>query len=432
MSAVLEEQREQAVRVLLESPYRFAHAVGFTKLTPLHDLWIKQMVLGKGDMTLQSHRGSYKTTCVSIALAIIIILFPNDRTAFYRKTDTAVMEIISQVKKILEHEVTQELVWRIWRENLIFTKSNSKELTTNLTNDPRGTAQLTGSGTKSAITGKHFDRIFTDDIVTLEDRYSRAERELTKIFYQELKNVLNRGGRTVNTGTPWHPDDAFTLMPEAAKYDCYTTGLMSAEEIRETKESMTASLFAANYELKHIAAEDVIFDSPETGEDPQKATQGYAHVDAAYYGEDYTALTILNFHDGKWYVFGKCWRRHVIECKASIEQYYREFQCGVIYNELNADKGMLAKELRKDGLRVSTYNENMNKHYKITSYLKFDWKNVIFVAGTDAEYIDQICDYNENAEHDDCPDSLSSLMRALWKKKNKKTEQADTSGLLFL
>lgn len=432
MSAVLEEQREQAVRVLLESPYRFAHAVGFTKLTPLHDLWIKQMVLGKGDMTLQSHRGSYKTTCVSIALAIIIILFPNDRTAFYRKTDTAVMEIISQVKKILEHEVTQELVWRIWRENLVFTKSNSKELTTNLTNDPRGTAQLTGSGTKSAITGKHFDRIFTDDIVTLEDRYSRAERELTKIFYQELKNVLNRGGRTVNTGTPWHPDDAFTLMPEAAKYDCYTTGLMSAEEIRETKESMTASLFAANYELKHIAAEDVIFDSPETGEDPQKATQGYAHVDAAYYGEDYTALTILNFHDGKWYVFGKCWRRHVDECKASIEQYYREFQCGVIYNELNADKGMLAKELRKDGLRVSTYNENMNKYVKITSYLKFDWKNVIFVAGTDAEYIDQICDYNENAEHDDCPDSLSSLMRALWKKKNKKTEQADTSGLLFL
>lgn len=431
MSMASEMEREQAVRTLLERPYKFAHAVGFTKLTPLHDLWIKQMVTGRGNMTLQSHRGSYKTTCVSIALAIIIILYPNDRTAFYRKTDAAVMEIISQVKKILENEITRELIRRIWNEELVFTKSNSKEITTNLTNDPRGTSQLTGSGTKSAITGKHFDRIFTDDIVTLEDRFSRAERELTKIFYQELRNVLNRGGRIVNTGTPWHPDDAFVLMPQAAKYDCHTTGLMTEEEIAEARESMTASLFAANYELKHIAAEDIIFSNPQTGEDPIHAMQGYAQVDAAYYGEDYTALTILNFHDGKWYVYGRCWRKHVDDCKMEIEQLYAEFKCGKLYNELNADKGLFAKELRRDGLKVSTYSETMNKYHKITSYLKFDWKNVIFVAGTDSEYIDQICDYNENAEHDDCPDSLSSLMRELWDKKNKKN-RSDIKDLVFI
>lgn len=430
MSTTSVMEREQAVRTLLERPYRFAHAVGFTKLTPLHDLWIRQMVTGRGSMTLQSHRGSYKTTCVSIALAIIIILYPNDRTAFYRKTDAAVIEIIAQVKKILEHEVTRELIRRIWNEELEFTKCNSKEITTNLTNDPRGTSQLTGSGTKSAITGKHFDRIFTDDIVTLEDRFSRAERELTKIFYQELRNVLNRGGRICNTGTPWHPDDAFTLMPAAAKYDCYTTGLMNEEELEEARSSMAPSLFAANYELKHIASEDIIFSNPQTGEDTEKAAQGYAHVDSAYYGEDYTALTILNIHDGKWYVYGRCWRKHVDECKPEIERLYAEFRCGILYNELNADKGLFAKELRRDGLKVSTYNETMNKYVKITSYLKFDWKNVIFVAGTDDEYIDQICDYNENAEHDDCPDSLSSLMRELWKKKNKK--ERDHKDLMFM
>ena len=59
----------------------------------------------------------------------------------------------------------------------------------------------------------------------------------------------------------------------------------------------------------------------------------------------------------------------------------------------------------------------MNKFLKITSYLKGEWINVVFVAGTDEEYIKQVCEYNENAEHDDAPDSLASTIRTLWSKK---------------
>ena len=60
----------------------------------------------------------------------------------------------------------------------------------------------------------------------------------------------------------------------------------------------------------------------------------------------------------------------------------------------------------------------MNKHMKIVTYLKSIWKDVIFVEGTDQEYIDQICDYFEDAEHDDAPDSAASLARILYKKCN--------------
>lgn len=62
------------------------------------------------------------------------------------------------------------------------------------------------------------------------------------------------------------------------------------------------------------------------------------------------------------------------------------------------------------------YHEEMNKFLKITTYLKRDWKNVVFVEGTDEEYIRMITDYTEDAEHDDAPDSLSSLIRILWNK----------------
>ena len=413
--------RIQAVEFLKTKPYKLGHMLGFTKLTELHNEWIVDMVRGKEDVTLQAHRNSYKTTCVSLALALICILLPNQRTLFMRKTDNDIKEVVSQVKKILQAPQTRYFAQSIYNVDLKFRTATASEISTNLTTDLRGTSQLVGLGSGGSLTGKHFDRIFTDDIVNVQDRISKAERDRTKIIYQELQNILNRGGRIFNTGTPWHKDDAFSLMPAPKKWDCYSTGLITEEEISALRESMTASLFAANYELRHIAAEDVIFENPQTGADPSLVEQGECHIDAAYGGEDYTAFTICRKKDGKYYVYGRCWRKHIDDVQDEIIRLRQSFNAGRIHVENNGDKGYLGKALRAKGERVNIYHESMNKFLKITSYLKAEWKNVVFVAGTDDEYINQICDYNENAEHDDCPDSLASLIRKLWKK--NETEQ---------
>lgn len=408
--------REQAVNFLLEKPYLFAHMLGFTKLTELHNGWIIDMVRGKEDKTLQAHRGSYKTTCVSVALAIIIILMPRKKTLFMRKTDTDVKEVIKQVQKILLDPHTRYFVQAIYGVSLRLTVSSATEINTNLATDIKGTSQLVGIGTQASLTGKHFDYVFTDDIINVNDRISRAERDRTKLVYQELQNIRNRGGRIYNTGTPWHKEDAFTLMPNITRFDCYQTGLIPLKDLEQIKASMTASLFAANYELRHVASEDVIFANPRTDCDPALVEQGDCHIDAAYGGEDYTAFTIVSKRDGNYYFYGRLWRKHVDDCLDEIQGLRKRFNAGKIYCEDNGDKGYLAKELRKRGERAVTYHENMNKFLKITSYLKAEWNNVYFVAGTDKEFIDQICDYNENAEHDDAPDSVASQVRRLWKK----------------
>lgn len=420
--------RKQAVEFLKNQPYKFGHLLGFTKLTELHNRWIIEMVRGVGDKTLQAHRASYKTTCVSIALALIILLYPNLRTMFLRKTDADVKEIINQVKKILENERYKYFVNVIYGVEFKILTSNFGELSTNLTNDPRGTSQLVAFGCGSSLTGKHFDRIFTDDIVNVNDRISKAERDKTKLIYQELQNIKNRDGRIFNTGTPWHKEDCFTIMPNPEKHDCYQTGLITPEKLSEIKKSMTASLFAANYELRHIAEEDVIFDNPNTDEDIKLVLNGVAHVDAAYGGEDYTAFTICKKHEKKYYVFGKLWHKHVDECQDEIKKYMDELRADKIYCENNGDKGYLAKELRKKGIRTITYRENQNKFLKITSYLKGAWENVYFVIGTDPEYINQICEFNENVEHDDAPDSLASIIRKLYAR--NETEFHSVLGLI--
>lgn len=413
--------RKQAVDFLTTQPYKFGHMLGFNDLGELHNHWIREMLTAKDDRTLQAHRNSYKTTCVSIALALIIILMPNKRTLFCRKTDTDVKEIVKQVKNILLHPVTQYFVQCIWGKKLELTVDNSNELSTNLTTDIKGTSQLVAVGAQSSVTGKHYDFIFTDDIINIKDRTSRAEREKTKTFYKELNNVVMLGtGRIFNTGTPWHPSDAFEIMPPAEKYDCYSTGIMDENMIADKKQKLTKGEFCANYELRHVASDDVLFTDPQIGAPFERAMQGESHLDAAYYGEDYTAFTSIAIHDGKYYTYGRCWRRHVDDVMEDIiDVHNNKLLANKLRMELNGDKGYLAKNFKRRGVRVMTYNEHQNKFVKISSVLKPEWKDVIFVEGTDKEYIEQVCDYNENAAHDDCPDSLASLIRDIGRKKNR-------------
>ena len=405
-----------AIALARGHPERLGRAVGFTKLNAMHGAWIRDMVFGTGDRTLQAHRGAYKTSCVSVALALLMLLRPEEKILFMRKTDNDVKEVIAQVRKILLHPVMQAFAGALYARRVRFTQAAATQLNTDLSNAVRGTAQLVGMGIGSSLTGKHFDRIFTDDIVNIQDRVSRAEREYTKLVYQELRNILNRGGRIYNTGTPWHEEDCFTLMPPPEKWTCYDTGLIDEAALSLIRAGMLPSLFAANYELRHIAAEDCIFTDPALGADPALLTGGgaLAHVDAAYGGEDGTALTVCKRQeDGRFVVTGRLWQRHVGEVLPEIAEICNTFGVRRVYCETNADKGYLAKELRAAGLKTAAYHESMNKHLKITTYLLQAWRQITFTRDTDAGYLAQITAYTESAPHDDAPDSLASLVRAM-------------------
>lgn len=408
-------EQEQVYTFLTDYAAEYGQMLGYKDLRPeLHGKWMHDMIMGTEDMTLQSHRGSYKTTCLGIVLAVLMMLRGDMNIIFLRKTDTDVTEVIKQVARILSHEVTQQLYSALTGRELQIIKSTNSEITTSAYRAPRGAAQLLGIGIGGSITGKHADLIVTDDIVNLSDRLSHAERERTKSAYHELQNVCNRGGRFINTGTPWHKEDAFTVMPPPKVYDCYQTGLILPEKLEALKKSMPPSLFAANYELKHIAAEDALFSGyTRMADDAALLRDGIAHIDAAYGGEDYTALTCGKRRGDTLYLYGRMWRRHVdTVMDAALTECHR-LMCAPIYCETNGDKGYLGRELRRRGAEVHLYQEKQNKYFKISTFLRKWWGNIVFLAGTDKAYIDQIMDYTEQAEHDDAPDSAACICRIL-------------------
>lgn len=410
--------KETVWKIWRYRPAAIGRMIGFKDLTDeLHGKWMQNIIYGDADYTLQAHRLSYKSSCLSVALAMWCVLNHGKNALFMRKTDTDVIESIAQAQKVMENEAFRHMAEILMDSPVYLTTGNASNMTVSTYDSPRGAEQLVGCGCGGSLTGKHANLIVCDDVVNLQDRISKAEREKTKAIVRELRNIVTRDGRIVFIGTPWHKEDAFSLVATPERYDCYSTGLISEEKLKNLREAMTASLFAANYELRHIASDDVIFTSPQTGADPALAEQGICHIDASYGGEDGTAFTICKKSGGKYYIYGRLWQKHVDDCLPEIIRLRKAFNAGIIYCERNADKGYLAKTLRERGERADTYHEKTNKFVKITSYLKSEWKNVVFVAGTDAEYINQICDYTENAEHDDAPDSAASIVRKLWNKK---------------
>lgn len=407
--------RKEAAVYLLQHPAELGRRLGYTDLRDaLHGAWMLQMLHAKDDMTLQAHRGSYKTTCLTIVIAMLLILERGKNIIFLRKTDTDVVEVITQVQHILESPIMQQIYEALTGHPLALLTATKSEITTGAYNAPRGAVQLLGIGLGGSLTGKHADIVITDDIVNLRDRISMADRDRTKAIYQELRNVCNRGGRFINTGTPWHKDDAFQLMPTPARYDCYETGLIDKDALEKLRNSMTPSLFAANYELRHIAAEDALFpEAVQWFDDVDYIRDGIAHIDASYGGEDYTAFTCGARVGDTLYMYGRMWHGHVDTVMDAAISEAERLMCSPIYCETNGDKGYLAKEIRRRGADARPYAEKQNKNFKISSFLRKWWANIKWLEGTDRDYLAQIQDYTEDAEHDDAPDSAACICRIL-------------------
>ncbi len=407
--------REQILNLIKERPVEVGHWCGFDKLDDLQNDWLRNFLFRSDDQTLLAHRNSYKTTTLSLFFSLFLLLRPEDNIIYLRKTDADVAEIARQSARMLHSGAFQKMSEVIWQVPLIVTRETGTEIDTSLNHSPRGASQLLGLGLGSSITGKHSNLICTDDIVNTLDRVSAAEREKTKLAYAELQNIRNKGGRLINCGTPWHKDDAISLMPNKRIFDCYSTGIFTKEEIQQKRDSMSASLFAANYELRHIADGNALFSDAHfaDAEDTEKIFDGIGHIDAAYGGGDSVAFTIMKQQpDGSFLAYGKLWpEAHVQNCMTDIYNLWSEYRCGTIYCEDNGDKGYLARDLEDLGIPSDTYHEKQNKFLKISTKLKGAWKNIRWIPATDPEYLLQITDYTEQAAHDDAPDSAASLIR---------------------
>ncbi len=410
------------IRKIREQPHLLGLLAGKSLLTPMHSEWIKYMWCGNEDRALLGHRGSYKTTAVSEIGTIFWLLFnPNDRVAILRKNYTASAEVIRNIANIMEMDTIRPLLELAWGEKWKFTIKRDGKLEISAKKNKTKESSVTALGIDSGITGLHFDKILGDDVVDLDDRLSEAERNHTIIVVQEIRaNVIDRGKYTSWIGTPWHPHDAWSKLPLPKRYPVSQTGLITPEQMEDIKTKTTSVLYSCNYDLEFKNTSDMPFADPRMGVwHGDKLKNIKAHIDAAFKGSHYCALTIMgeNPENNKLNAVGFVYAGNMKDWMATIVQKIEYYGAKELFSEENADKGYSADiiglhpRMRDLGVWISTYHELERKNVKIINYLGEAWKNIEWADETDPNYLEQIVDWVAEEEPDDAPDSAASLIR---------------------
>jgi len=425
------------VKAIAEQPHLLGVLAGKNLLTEQHSEWIHWIHDTHEDRGLMASRGSYKTTSISeIGTIYRLMRDPEETIAIVRKNYTLAADVVKAIMNIMESPAIKQLLTFCWfadpsgnvpaKAEWHFNVRKEGKLNLSIRKNHTPENSIEAIGLDGNLTGKHFRFCLMDDVTTFSDRLYTAEREYTKMIVAEIRsNIVNRDGNSAVIGTPWHKDDVFSMLARSGmpiqKYPYTVLPFITEEHIKEARASQTAPMFACNYMLEFTNTEDQLFVDPYMGTwDRARVYEVVAHLDAAYGGDDFCALTIAGrLPGGKLNAVGWISKTHVKDWIPFVFQKMGMYGAHKIYMETNSDKGLILDYMTDHPTAQSysiwpePYAESMNKQLKISSVLFEKWHDIQFAEETDPAYLEQITDWSENVkagEHDDAPDSLASIL----------------------
>src|SRR5208337_3518037 len=238
------------IEVFIKNPHLFGHYLGYDQLVPMHTEWIKQAWLDDSCKGIQAHRNSFKTTSIIIVGSIWYLLFfdCNETILYARKIVEDASKVVATIRDHFESKEIRLLSKFIYQKDDLRTDNwSSKSITMAFKQTKTPEGNIESRGITGTMTGSHYDKIFADDFVDLNDRTSKVEREKTKHYVREFFNVKKLDGRVFYSGTPWHKNDAWSILPEPVKFPIGSVPIIGyyGDELEETIKTLRPSLGAS-------------------------------------------------------------------------------------------------------------------------------------------------------------------------------------------
>ena len=261
------EINEDFLKLVIDQPHYLGWLIGKDKLNSLHSEWIKYCWDSNEPRALMAFRGGYKSTAIDVVGIIRWFLIkPNERIALIRKSFNDASTVVSAVKQAMEMPEVKELFKVAHGFYPKATMAKEGKLRYNFKTTITPEVSLTAHGIDGSLTGMHYDKIICDDIITLKDRISKAERERTKEIVNELAtNIIDPGKGSLWIGTPWHKEDAWeeiNKFADIAMYPITQYNFLGEKAVEDKRRTTTPFLFAANYELEIHKYETSLFSEP--------------------------------------------------------------------------------------------------------------------------------------------------------------------------
>lgn len=241
---ILTDKQKNLLDRIKNEGHKIGHLIGYDDLTEFHSKLIKEIVCGKENASYCIHRGAYTSSTICLGIALHILTRPNSRILLVTETEENAKFKLIKIENILKSDTFQAFSIIIYGHGFEVKLGDWGYLETTLgTNIVKN--QLRVISTNDSLAGMHEkDLYIVDNLISIIDRKSKATKDLKTEIISDIKQF---DGRSIIFGSTWEYDDFYSTLDNVQVFDCYDTRLLTEEQIKEIKLSMTPSLFAAQY-----------------------------------------------------------------------------------------------------------------------------------------------------------------------------------------
>lgn len=372
------------------------------KLKPFHKKMQRHTLRHLQTLTL-AFRGGGKTTNITVARIILdIIENPNVRILITSKTITFAKDILSEVKGHIEkdefREIFGDLVGDSWSDSQITVRTRTivaKE----------ATVSTVGFGGQTV--GKHYDKIYSDDLVDESNaRTKNMRQQMHTFYYKTLLPTLEPGGELHLLGTRYHPADLYGHLQKNEYRD--TTLIIpildkhgrtpwpekfTPKEILKRKEAMGLVIFNTQMQCDAEGMDGEIFTidyMPEVNEsDIPSDAQYYMGVDLSTgEGKDFFAMVVVAVSGRKLWVVNHYEKKIRFSLQAKkIAEWYQRYNIVKVGVETVAYQAVLAQTLEEQYpevtvRRVKTKTDKVTRGIRLAA--RHEANEVFYTKGNQA------------------------------------------------
>jgi len=447
----------------MRDPFIFMKVIlGYDWMEEYHYHWIQRYLYYRDRNMLRLYsRGTGKSTVHTIGFALWeAVRKPTIRQIIVNNREKNAVAFLRTIRQHLKYNLRFKMCY----PHLQLAKDDQTEIVFILAEkDPRPEPSIAAIGVRGNLVSAHWDIMHLDDIVSDKDMLSNEIREGTKVWFEAAQSLLNVGGRFSITGTPWHLDDLYAkirednrLLEEHRRYVIDVQGATNMDgslayptvypvgRLRALRETMGVGLYNSQVLCKPQPAETQLFSYDTVKLFDHRTNKNFYHGFYLYLdpatgkkgdvpGMDYNALVAGGLSpDGTLDIM----RALLLRAKPSkicqlILQLHREYHFDGVIVESNGFQEMIADELDRlatakgMGLTVHRMTNSKSKTLRISSiepiwlrgYLRLRDDLVTFVdpltkTTSYHEFMEQVVGWPV-AAHDDAPDALASLCRAV-------------------